>query len=208
MPAIVAVERAAGVAANEVAGNEVVASRVHENAVQVEAIDAQTAHRAVAAGDFETVGLRTRVAAVKFDEDNRIVAIGLRIGSGARLRVAINGHSLGDGGQRRSGRDGVKTRAGNRENDAVGSRRGIGIVECLAQAARTSVIGVGNGKRRRLCGLRGRAQQHAAQQKTKRRKRETLHKYTSANVQGIIHPNLSSDYHIAAPCAFDNRVLR
>jgi hypothetical protein len=85
------------------------------------------------------------VRARESDQDDRVVADGERVRRGARLRIAVDRHGLGDVRQRRQRRDRLDAASRDVELDGVGPRVRVGVEDRLAQRSRAAVGGRGYG---------------------------------------------------------------
>ena len=122
--AVIAVSgcRSAGrIEAEETTLNRVAAVGLQQDgriaAITIEAIDDQSAHRAVARGDDESAA--DRAVAVQLDEMHGIVAHCQRVRARARLGKTVDHHRVADDGKRRQRYDRLQTRAGDGEADRV-----------------------------------------------------------------------------------------
>jgi hypothetical protein len=145
MPRVLAARASPGeVHTDVVAVDPVVPARLQADAAggaaDGKAIDHQPAHGAVPSGNVQPNHIAARQRAVEFDQRRAGVAR-------AALAPAVDGHGVGDGGQRGCGLDGLlAARRADGEGDGVRPGAGVGVQDRLAQRARAAVRGSGHGE--------------------------------------------------------------
>ena len=148
------------ISTEEVPFDVVPAQRFEENSVALlgraqedESIDDQPSHCRAAGRDAQPARW-ARVLPVQFDLQGAVEAGGIRVRAGSRLAVAVDGHGIGDDGERRGGRDRVHAGPRDGELDRVGARSAVGVDDRLAQRAGAGVVRVRHREGRGRQGMR------------------------------------------------------